>query len=128
MDHIADFINQLKTASLTRKESVTVPYSKMILSIAELLKKEGYVGEITKKGKKVIKTLEVGLVYENNQPKVQGVQRISKLSRRMYNKADEIRPLKQGYGMRVYTTPKGILSDRDARKENIGGEILFNIW
>ena len=128
MDHIADFINQLKTASLTRKESVTIPYSKMNLAVAELLKKEGYIGEITKKGKKVVKTIEIALVYENSQPKVQGVQRISKLSRRMYNKVKEIRPLKQGYGMRVFTTPKGILSDRDARKENVGGEILFTIW
>lgn len=128
MDHIADFINKIKTASLSRKESVTIPYSKMNLAVAELLKKEGYVGEITKKGKKVVKTIEVALVYENNKPKVVGAERISKLSRRMYQKSKEIRPVMQGYGMRVLTTPKGILSDKDARKENVGGEVLFTIW
>ena len=78
--------------------------------------------------KKGFPTLELGIVYVDGSPKVTGVERVSKSSRRVYKGVKEIKPTRNGYGMTVYTTPKGILTDKQARKEMVGGEVLFKIW
>lgn len=127
-DPIADMIIRLKNASAAGKATVTVPYSKIKMSIAELLEKEGFVKSVAKKGKKVGKLIEIGLVYEDGEAKVHDVERVSKFSRRIYQKAKMLRPYKSGYGLLVLTTPKGILSDKEAREQNVGGEALFKIW
>lgn len=127
-DTIADMIIRIKNAGAAQKPSVLVSYSKMKLAIAELLKREGYVKEVSKKGKKISKFIDIGLIYEGKQPKIKGVERISKFSRRIYKGVKDIKPVKHGYGITVLTTPKGILTDKDAKKENVGGEALFKIW
>jgi len=127
-DPISNFIIQIQNASLAGKATVTVPHSNLLLAIAELLVKKGYVKSVSKKGKKVQKFLEVELATIDGRPRVSGVQRLSKPSKRLYRGHDEIYPVKQGYGTLVVSTPKGILSDDEARKEKVGGEILFTIW
>lgn len=127
-DPLSDFIIQLKNGSSAKKEMVTVGYTKMVAAVADLLAKEGFVKEVSKKGKKVNKFIEVTLRYENKQPAISGVQRVSKLSKRLYTGVKEIRPVKSGFGMLVLTTPKGIVSDKEAKKLNVGGEPLFKIW
>ncbi|PJE74449.1 MAG: 30S ribosomal protein S8 [Candidatus Taylorbacteria bacterium CG10_big_fil_rev_8_21_14_0_10_41_48] len=127
-DSISNFIIQIQNASFVGKASITVPYSNLIASIAELLVKKGYVKSATKKGKKVQKFLEVELLTIDGRSRVSGVQRLSKPSKRLYRGHSEIYPVKQGYGTLVVSTPKGILSDDEARKEKVGGEILFTIW
>jgi small subunit ribosomal protein S8 len=98
-------------------------------SILVTLEKAGFIKSFSKKGKKVIKTIEVELAYEDDKsPKIQGAQQVSKYSRRLYYKADEIFPVRNGYGSLVITTPKGVMTDREARKEKVGGEPLFKIW
>lgn len=129
VDTIAQLIIGLKNANNAGKASATFPYSKMTESVLEALHKAGYVGSISKKGsKKVTKSIDVDLVYLDGKPKIEGVQQISKYSRRMYVKADEANAVRNGFGSLVLTTPKGILVDRDARKEKVGGEALFKIW
>ena len=110
------------------KQSVSAPYSNMKFAIANLLKEKGFVGEIHKKGRKNGKFLEVGILYQNKKPRVSDIKLVSKPSRRTYGKVKEVRPYRQGYGITVYSTPKGILADTDAKKENVGGEVLFKIW
>lgn len=127
-DPIANFITSLKNASEARKTSITVPYSVLKESIAHALMKAGYVSSIEKKGKKAIKTLDVGLVYIGGEPRVHGVDRISKPSRRIYQKSKDIRMFKSGFGNTVFSTPKGVLVDADAKKNKVGGEVLFKIW
>ena len=127
MDPIADFLIAIKNAGLAGKPSVSVPYSEIKFQIASLLATKGFVGAVSKKGKKA-KSLEVEIAYEAGAPRVSDVKRISKPSRRLYEGAKEIKPWKQDVGMRVFSTPKGILADMDARKEKVGGEILFSIW
>lgn len=127
-DPIADMIVRIKNAADAGKSGVSVPYSKMKMAIAELLEKEGFVKSVAKKGRKVGKSIEMGLVYEDGSSKVRGVERVSKFSRRVYRKAKELRPVKSGHGLLVMTTPKGILSDKDAREQHVGGEALFKIW
>ena len=127
-DPISNFIISLKNASDARKESISVPYSALKESIAHTLMKAGYVSAVEKKGKKVIKTLEVGLVYIGSEPRVHGILRISKPSRRIYQGANDIRMFKSGFGNTVISTPKGVLLDVDAKKHKVGGEVLFKIW
>ncbi len=128
MDSIANFIIMLKNAGDSGKKSITVPFSNMNASIAKTLEKAGYIKSFSKKGKKVAKSMEVELAYSGSEPKIKGVERVSKLSRRIYGKSKDIRPFRQGFGVAVLTTSKGVLVDKDAKKENVGGEILFRIW
>ena len=128
-DPIGDFIIRIKNASQVGKESISVPFSKMKLSIAELLSSKGYVGTVAKKNKGNAKLLSVELLYNGDgSPKVSDVRRISKPSRRLYESAKNISRFRRGFGMSVFSTPRGVMADVDAKKENVGGEILFNIW
>lgn len=127
-DTIADFIVRIKNASAAGKTSVSMPYSTLKESIAHTLAKAGYLTTVEKKGKKIAKTLDVGLVYIGDEPRIHGADRISKPSRRIYQKSSDIRMFKSGFGNTVFSTPKGILIDSDAKKLKVGGEILFKIW
>lgn len=128
MDQIANMMNMIKNGGQREHESVTVPYSKIKDSIAQCLVKEGYLKSVSKKTKKGFPTLELELAYVDGAPKVRGVERVSKSSRRVYKGVKEIKPTRNGYGMTVFTTPKGILTDKEARKEMVGGEVLFKVW
>lgn len=121
-------MNMIKNASLREHEFITVPYSKIKESIAECLAREGFLKSVSKKTKKGFPTLELGLVYVDGAPKVTGVERVSKSSRRVYKGVKEIKPTRSGFGLTVLTTPKGILTDKQARKEMVGGEVLFKLW
>ncbi|MEK7463832.1 MAG: 30S ribosomal protein S8 [Patescibacteria group bacterium] len=127
-DPIADFIVRIKNANDAGKTSISVPYSALKENIAHTLMKGGYISNIETKGKKIEKTLEINLVYIGNQPRVNGIDRISKPSRRIYQKAKDIRMFKSGFGNIVLSTPQGVLLDVDAKKAKVGGEILFKIW
>ncbi len=118
----------MKNGSLADKESVLLPYSKMKHSIAECLKKEGYVSEVSKKIKKDQPVLEIVLTYVDKKPKITEVERISKQSRRVYFGVKDIHRVRNGAGLLVLSTPKGILSGKDARAGQVGGEALFRIW
>lgn len=129
MDQIANMMNMIKNASIARHEFVVVPHSKIKFAIAECLVKEGYIKSATKKTKKGFPALEIGLSYnEDGAPKVAGVERVSKSSCRVYKGVKEIKPTRNGFGLTVLSTPKGILTDKQARKEMVGGEVLFKLW
>ncbi len=128
MDPIANMITGIKNAGNAGRDSVVVSYSKIKENIANVLKKEGFIKDAEKKMVGGRPSLVINLIMENRIPKVKGVARISKTSKRIYKKSSEIRLVKNGYGAVVLSTPKGILSGRDARKEKVGGEILFTIW
>lgn len=129
MDKISNLIINIKNAGAVGKEFASVPHSKYKEEIAELLKREGYIKSVAKKGKKVKKTLEIGLLYDTKgNHKIKGVERVSKPSKRVYFGVSEINPVKYGHGIMVLSTPKGILTDKVARKEKVGGEALFKIW
>ncbi|KKP56419.1 MAG: 30S ribosomal protein S8 [Parcubacteria group bacterium GW2011_GWC1_34_10] len=128
-DPIGDFIIRIKNAGSVRKASFTVPFSKVKLAIAELLSAKGYLGVVTKKNKGNARYLNIELLYmEDGSPKVRGVKRMSKPSRRIYEGAKNIKKFRKGFGLSIFSTPKGIMADTDAKKSNLGGEFLFNIW
>ncbi|HEY0907866.1 MAG TPA: 30S ribosomal protein S8 [Candidatus Paceibacterota bacterium] len=127
-DSISHLIIQIKNGSAAKKETVTMPHSNFTESVAMALARKGYVKPAVKKGKGVQKSIEIGLIYVNGAARVNDVKRISKPSKRLYKGYSEIHQVKQGYGSTFVSTPKGILSDDEARKEKVGGEVLFQIW
>ncbi len=128
-DPIGDFIIRIKNAGKVGKNEISLPFSKLKFSIAELLSVKGYLGKVSKKNKGNAKYLTVELLYDGeSRPVISDVKRVSKPSRRLYKKSKNIVKFRKGYGMSVFSTPKGIMSDFDAKKQNLGGEHLFNIW
>lgn len=127
-DRVGDFIVRLKNAAAAEKPVVTVPHASHIEAIAKKLKQLGYVAEVSVDGD-VKKMISVTLALdERGNPKIQGVERISKPGRRLYISHREAHQVKMGRGARIVSTPKGILSDAEARKVRVGGEDLFKIW
>lgn len=129
---IADMLTIIMNAQAVNKESVVLPFSKMKFDIANILKAGGYVSVVERKKRKAKKSeqelISVILKYDEYGPAINGVKLISRPSRRMYIKADQIRLVRSGYGIAVLSTPKGIMSSKEARKQKLGGEILFEIW
>ncbi|OHA19115.1 MAG: 30S ribosomal protein S8 [Candidatus Taylorbacteria bacterium RIFCSPHIGHO2_01_FULL_45_63] len=127
-DTVANLITELKNASDSGKGAILFPYSGLHLAIAEVLEKNGFVKAVSKKGKKINKFVEIELLYHDGKPRITGVKRISHLSKRIYTSARDIQPFKNGMGSTIVSTTKGVLTDKEAKKEHIGGEVLFAIW
>ncbi len=128
-DPIANMITSIRNGALVSKASVVVPFSKLKYAIAQSLRDHGYVTDVSKKTiKKNIPILEIALAYDAKGPKIHDIKRMSKPSRRTYLGVHDIHSVKNGHGMVILSTPKGILNDKQARKEMVGGEALFMIW
>jgi len=127
-DPISNLITILKNGSHAKKDMVSIPHSNFTEIVVGALARKGYVKPGVKKGKDVQKTLEVGLIYVNGKSRINDVKRLSKPSKRIYKGYSDIHQVKQGYGSTFVSTPKGILSDDEVRKEKVGGEVLFQIW
>ncbi|MDO8572899.1 MAG: 30S ribosomal protein S8 [bacterium] len=129
MDPIADMLVNIKNTATAGKSFALVPYSKLKFSIASILVDEGYLKSVAKRGKKAKKFIELEVTYDiDKKPKISGVSRISRPSKRVYYGTGDVRPVRNGHGLLVLSTPKGILTGKDARKEHVGGEALFKIW
>lgn len=128
MDTISNMIIQIKNAGNAGHDSTAISYSKLKYSIADVLKKEGFIKDVEVKTEKGKKILFLDLFIENRIPKIKGIQRISKPSKRIYKKFSEIRSVKNGYGALILSTSKGVMSGREAKRTSLGGEALFTIW
>ncbi len=128
-DPIADMLTRIRNAQAVKKETVVFPYSKIKWEILNILSKSGYIKGLDKTNKKNKKFVEIILKYdEEKTPKISELKRVSKPSRRVYVHAKDIWFFKKGLGIKVLSTPKGILSDKEAKKLNVGGEVLLEIW
>jgi len=128
-DPIADMLIRIKNASAVRHETVLVPHSKLKVQLADILVHEGFLKEAIEKKKGVRKYIQLTLGYdENSLPFVQDMKRMSKPGRRLYLKANMIRPVKHGYGRAIISTPKGLMTDKQARKQHLGGEFICTVW
>lgn len=133
MDQIANMLSGIKNAGLVKKDHIFIPHSKIKASILDVLKREGYIKtfEVIDLGnnKKQIKiVLEYVGKHPNIYPRINNVERVSKLSKRVYLGYRDLHKYKFGKGLTIVSTPKGILTNKEARKEVCGGEVLFNIW
>lgn len=127
-DPISDMIIQLKNAGLAKRPRAIFPASELKLAIAEKLKQAGYLKTVTRRGKKIKKDIEAELIYRGVEPRISDVKRMSRPSRRIYHRVRQIHSIRQGHGLAIYSTPKGILTNTEAREQKVGGEILFKIW
>jgi len=128
MDVIADMLTIIRNAQAVNKEAVSIPYSKVKMSIAEILAKEGFIKDAARRGKKNRRTISVSLKYdEDGVPAVMHIGRVSKLSKRVYLPLKQIRPVRRGCGIQILTTPKGILTNKEAKKEKVGGEVICEV-
>ncbi len=126
-DRVGDFIIRLKNAGAIGQTETKAPYSKHLEAIAKKLKELGFVADVSKNEEK--RELVVTLAYdERGNHKIKDVKRVSKPGRRLYTPSREAHTVKNGAGARILSTPKGILSDSEARKVRAGGETLFEIW
>lgn len=129
MDPIADMFTKIRNAQAVKKETVLIPYSKLKMEIAKVLLKHNYIKEINRRGKKNRKNLELVLSYdESGKGAINHIGRISKPSRRVYLPLKKIKPVRQGFGAMILSTPKGLLTDKEAIKEKVGGEAMAEIW
>lgn len=125
-DPISDLIIRLKNASDAKKPSISIMQSKLIENIAHALKKSGYISSVEKN--KDTRELNLGVVYFSGEPRIHGVERVSKSSRRVYQGYNDIRIFRSGFGNTFLSTPKGVMIDIEAKKNKVGGEVLFKIW
>ncbi len=127
-DPIADMLTRIRNANQMKAETVDIPASKLKKQVLELLRDEGYIANIQEIKGKPVNQLRITLRYMQNERVVKGLKRISKPGLKVYAKSGEVPKVLNGLGIAVISTSKGIISDREARKQNIGGEILAYVW
>ena len=128
-DPIADMLTRIRNANQMRYTEVEVPASKIKVSIADILKNEGYIADYKIKKNNVQDIIVLNLKYgENKERVITGLKRISKPGLRVYSKAEELPRVLNGLGIAIISTSKGLMVDREARKQDLGGEVLAYIW
>ena len=128
-DPIADLLTRMRNANQMRYNEVVVPSSKVKLQIVEILKNEGYIADYKMDKGQVQDNIIITLKYgENKERVISGLKRISKPGLRVYAKKEEIPTVLNGLGISIISTPKGIMTGKEAKKENLGGEVLAYIW
>ncbi|MEW6260561.1 MAG: 30S ribosomal protein S8 [Thermodesulfobacteriota bacterium] len=128
-DPIADMLTRIRNAAKAKFNSVDIPGSKLKIEIAKVMKEEGYIRNFKFIQDQKQGILRIYLKYgQANTPAILGLSRISKPSRRVYVRVQDIKPVLNGLGTSILSTSKGILTDKKARQEKIGGEVLCNIW
>ena len=127
-DPIADMLTRIRNAVAVKKPEVILPFSKVKFNIAKLLEKENYVRQVEKLKIGQFDQIKIVLKYQDGQPVIKHIKRISKPGQKIYIGSQEIPRVLNGYGLAVLSTSKGILTGKQARQENIGGELMCEIW
>jgi len=128
-DPIADMLTRIRNANIVSHPEVSMPSSKLKVELAKLLKEEGYITDYEVKENGCFKTLNITLKYDQvGSPVIANLKRVSKPGLRNYSKAKDLPKVLGGLGIAIVSTSKGILTDRKARKENVGGEVLCYVW
>ncbi|WP_297451692.1 30S ribosomal protein S8 [Ferrovum sp.] len=123
-DPIADMLTRIRNAQRAEKPSVSMPSSKLKVSIAKVLLDEGYIDGMQVHQKDSKPTLEIGLKYYAGRPVIELIERVSRPGLRIYKASDEIPKVMNGLGVAIVSTPAGVITDRAARRQNVGGEVL----
>lgn len=127
-DPITDMLNQIRNAQAVEKPEILIPFSKFKNEIADILVREGFLGEIKKITKGKNKSLKIVLKYNNGVPAIEGAKRVSKPGQRIYAKSQEIKRVRGGFGISIVSTPRGLMTNSEARKAKLGGEVICEIW
>jgi small subunit ribosomal protein S8 len=128
-DPIGDMLTRIRNANMVKHESVEMPSSKMKIEIAKILKKEGYIRDFRYYKFQNKFNLKIFLKYgEKNSNILKGIERVSKPGRRIYSSKENIEKVLGGLGISILTTSKGVLTDKEARNNNVGGEVICRVW
>ena len=128
-DPVGDFLTRIRNAMRARHQKLDVPASKLKAEIARILKEEGYIANYKPTEEDGMKVIRVYLKYNvNNDSVIRDLKRVSRPGCRVYQGKDEIRRVQGGFGIAILTTPKGVMTGRQARREGVGGELLCEVW
>ncbi len=132
MSPLANMFSQIRNAQAVGHERVLIPFSQLKYNAALILMECGFIAEVEKKNKKgkrmELPYIDIALKYDNDKGVINNIELVSKPSRRIYSPANELKKVKNGYGISIVSTSKGLLTGEDARKKGVGGEIICNIW
>ncbi|MFA5178345.1 MAG: 30S ribosomal protein S8 [Candidatus Paceibacterota bacterium] len=130
MDPIADMISTINNAqAVSKKEIVIFPYSNFKFDILELLKREGFIVDVQKKGRLAGKRIVVELKYDDQgKPAIGKIRKISKQGQRIYSPFSKLKAIKSGYGISIISTSKGLMTNREAKQKKAGGEVICELW
>jgi len=128
VDPITDMLNQIRNGQAVQKPEVSIPFSRIKEEIVKILIEEGFLSNSKKVLKKDDKLLKVNLKYNQNTPAISGLKRVSKPGQRIYVKNSKIKTIKGGRGIAIISTPKGLMTNKKAKKEGLGGEIICEVW
>jgi len=128
-DLVANYLTRIRNAVIAKHETVTgIPSSKILENVSKVLKEEGYIKDFRVNEIEGKKTISVDIKYHNGKSVISKIERVSRPGRRIYSSVEEIPYVKQGLGISVVSTSKGVLTDAKARELNVGGEIICNVW
>ncbi|MEI7741041.1 MAG: 30S ribosomal protein S8 [bacterium] len=127
-DPISDMLTRIRNASAAGHAEVVLPYSNLKFAVAKVLGGEGFVGEVKKLEDGKFLKLSIGIKYESDGPKIRNIKRVSTPGHRMYVKADELPRVLSGLGVAVISTPSGVMTNKEARKRRLGGEVICEIF
>ena len=127
-DPITDMLNQIRNAQAVEKTEVLIPFSKLKNEIAMILMQNNFLGEVKKVAKGKNKILKINLKYNNGVPAIEGIKRVSKPGQRIYVGTDAIKKIRGGFGVSIISTPKGLMTNNQAKKAKLGGEVLLEVW
>ncbi|MDP2641071.1 MAG: 30S ribosomal protein S8 [Candidatus Yanofskybacteria bacterium] len=128
VDPIADMLTRIRNAQTVKKHTVEVPFSRLKYAVAKILEKKGFVKNVEFKGRQAKKIILIELQYQDGRPAITGIKRVSKPGLRVYAGMLGIAKAKTGRGMAILSTSHGIMTETDAKRKNIGGELLCEIW
>ena len=129
MDFIANALTLIRNAQAVSKERVKIPFSSLVWNVVKVLKKKSFIEEAAKRGRSLNKFIDLKIKYdEDGEPFIRGLKKVSKQGQRVYIGSKEIRLVRSGYGIVIISTPKGVMTGQEAKKKNLGGEVLCKIW
>lgn len=127
-DPIADMLTRIRNAVAVKKPEVVLPYSNLKFNVAKILESENYIGKVAKVKNGKFDELSIELKYSNRGPAIRHIKKISKPGQRIYVSGKELPHVLNGYGVAILSTSKGIMTNKEARRQNIGGELMCEIW
>ncbi|MBZ9571849.1 30S ribosomal protein S8 [Patescibacteria group bacterium] len=127
-DPITDMLNRIRNAQAVLHPTVNIPFSNLKYKIAKIFEKKGFIEKVERKGRKVRKFIEITLKYDDKTPAISGLRRISKPGQKIYLPFKKIKRVKGGYGIAIISTPEGLMTNKEARKRKLGGEVICEIW
>jgi len=128
VDPITDMLNRIGNAQAVQHSTVSIPFSNLKYEIAKILEKKRFIEKVEKKGRRTKRFIEITLKYSDKIPAISGLKRVSKPGQRIYASTRKLRLTKGGYGIAIVSTSKGLMTNREARKQKLGGEVLCEVW